>query len=67
MKALLRRRLYLLHHSQILNSFDIKNYTLLEAPLSVGSAMDASLQKRLSELKQAADRLCFIPAYDSLI
>ena len=42
-------------------------YLLLGAPLSLGSAMDTSLQKRLSELKQAADRLRLIPAQDSLI
>ena len=46
---------------------DIRNSTLLGAPLSAGSAMDASLLKRLPEFKRAADCLRLIPAHDSLI
>ena len=44
---------------------DIRNYTLLGVPLSVGVPMGVSLLKRLSELKLVADRLCLIPAHDS--
>ena len=40
---------------------------IIRAPLSIGSAMDASLQIRLSELKRVANRLHLIPAHDSLI
>ena len=47
--------------------FDIIISTLLGAPLSVGSAMDASLLKRFSELKRAADRLRLILPHNSLI
>ena len=41
-------------------------YCLLGAPFSIGLAMDVTLQKRLFELKRAADRR-LIPAHDSLI
>ena len=45
----------------------IRNSSLLGAPISICSAMYTPLQKRLSELKRAADRLRFIMAHDSLI
>jgi hypothetical protein len=46
---------------------DTSKATLLGAPLSVGSAMDTTLQKRLLELNRATGRLRLISAHDSLV
>jgi hypothetical protein len=46
---------------------DTSKATLLGAPLSVGSAMDTTLQKRLLELNRATGRLRLISALDSLV
>jgi hypothetical protein len=43
------------------------NATLLGAPLTIGSAMDMILHKKLTELQRASDRLKRISSHDALV